>query len=206
MSDFTRTSYCTFRIGNPSQIKSCFGSRLAPCWSLERILCAVGPNPSSGKMSFITWTQWTGFPSALLFFMQFEHSLSLLLSSPASTLFRWWSSSLALSHSTLFRLPPLPQTPAPRLHLLLPARKAALKTLWMLKSCSWLKTGGRGALQGQSRATAAQSSALECDLLVYSLQTCCICIFNQLFIEFCFLYNTYGTCTNAQYRSSCKKR
>lgn len=76
LSDFTRTSYCTFRIRNPSQIKSCFGSRLAPCWSLERILCAVGPNPSSGKMSFITWTQWTGFPSALLFFMQFEHSLS----------------------------------------------------------------------------------------------------------------------------------
>lgn len=130
----------------------------------------------------------------------------LLLSSPASTLFRWWSSSLALSPSTLCRLPPLPQTPAPRLHLLLPARKAALKTLWMLKSCSRLKTGGRGALQGQSRATAAQSSALECDQLVYNLQTCRICIFNQLFIEFCFLYNTYGTCTNTQYRSSCKKR
>lgn len=134
----------------------------------------------------------------------------LLLSSPASTLFRWWSFSLALSPSTLCRLPPLPQTPAPRLHLLVPARKAALKTLWLLrgmhKSCSRLKTGGRGALQGHRRATAAQSSALECDQLVYSLQTCRICIFNQLFIEFCFLYNTYGTCKNTQYRSSCKKR
>lgn len=91
-----------------------------------------------------------------------------------------------------YRLPLLPQTPAPRLHPLPPVRKAAMKTLQVLRemqrSCSRLERGGRTELH--HRAPAVWKSAPECERLHSP-----VCILKHVFTEL--------SC-NAQHRRSCE--